>query len=183
MIKKSLVVLISIILSTSLLSLISSVDQKLTSNFILILVQIHENINLTEDIQNEDIENMRILVDTEYKPDQLATPELSKNWKSLISYEDRKYYEDLLLIKKSFQVSLPFLPQEFHPESKTYYDQINTILFGFLIVSGVVTLLVLTYLAMRFCCNKCIGPIKSSQITKSYRNLTWIFMSTYYFNF
>lgn len=141
-------------------------------------MQIHENINLIEDLsQNENIEKLRILVDSENKSDQLASPESSKNWKSLISYEDRKYYENLLLIKKSFQVSLPFLPQEFHPESKTYFDQINSILIGFLIVSGVITSLVFFYLVMRFCCNKCIGPIKSSQITKSYRNITWILMS------
>lgn len=85
-------------------------------------------------------------------------------------------YESYLDLKNSFQASLEYLPKTFHPEKDDYQQKVSLILIGFMVLAGFVLILDLIFLIMRFCCKKCVGPIKSSQVTRGYRNFTWILM-------
>jgi hypothetical protein len=105
-------------------------------------------------------------------------PESSKKWNSSVSYEERQNYESYLDLKNSFQSSLEYLPKTFHPEKNDYQQKVSLILFAFMVLAGFVLFLDLIFLIMRFCCKKCVGPIKSSQVTRGYRNFTWILMGT-----
>ncbi len=103
-------------------------------------------------------------------------PESSKKWNSSVSFEERQIYESYLELKNSFQASLEYLPKTFHPEKDDYQQKVSLILIGFMVLAGFVLFLDLIFLIMRFCCKKCVGPIKSSQVTRGYRNFTWILM-------
>ena len=202
MLKRNFLIGLAItIISSSVYSLPYSVEHIFDCKlFNLILVQAHENENSLFDnkvfgtnSENLKIKSERILLSTEntvssdtsnnnstFNPsDQVSIPESSKKWTSKVSYEERQQYESMLLLKKSFQGSLNFLPISFHPESSEYVAKVGIILEGFIAISLFVLTLIILYLIMRFGCKKFIGPIKSSQVTRSYRNLTWILMSKY----
>ena len=108
---------------------------------------------------------------------QVAIPESSKKWKSRVIYEERQEYEKMLKMKNSFQASLSFLPKSYMPESKEYLSKVSMIALVFLVLSGLFFVLIIIFLILRFCCNKCKGPVKTSQVTRAYRNITWFLMS------
>lgn len=112
---------------------------------------------------------------------QVSIPESSKKWKSLVSYEDRTVYEAMLIMKDSFQASLEVLPKSFQPEDESYIKHVAVIAIGFSVFAGIALVLIGLFLVLRFCCNKCVGPIKSSQVTRAYRNITWFLMSKFCF--
>lgn len=91
-------------------------------------------------------------------------------------------YESYLDLKNSFQASLEYLPKTFHPEKDDYQQKVSLILIGFMVLAGFVLFLDIIFLIMRFCCKKCVGPIKSSQVTRGYRNFTWILMGKKIYN-
>lgn len=115
--------------------------------------------------------------------DQVAVPESSKKWKSQVPYDERAAYEQMLKLKQSFQASLSFLPSSFQPQNSQYTVDVAKISIIFLAIGGVILLLIFIFLILRFCCKKCMGPIKASQITRTYRNFTWFVMSKFYLIF
>lgn len=108
---------------------------------------------------------------------EVAVPESSKKWVSELTYEDRVAYEGMLKMKNSFQASLEFLPKDFHPEDSQYRTQVSKISLVFIVFGAIVLLPILLFVILRFACKKCVGPIKASQVTRTYRNLTWLIMS------
>ncbi len=108
---------------------------------------------------------------------QLAVPESSKKWKSTVKYEERNEYEKLLKQKASFQISLSFLPKAYKPESADYLKTVASIILVFCVIAAFSFVLFTIFLILRFCCKKCVGPIKASQVSRAYRNVTWFLMS------
>ncbi len=86
----------------------------------------------------------------------------------------------MLELKFSLQTSLEFLPKRFEPESPDYLLEIGHIVALFVAFGGVILFLIICFLVLRFGFNKCTGPKKTSQITKGYRNITWVLMSKLY---
>jgi len=84
-------------------------------------------------------------------------------------------------LKNSFASTLTYLPQHFEPENPEYLQRVFQIMVNFFYAVGAIGFLVLVYLVLRFCCKKCVGPVKMSQITRSYRNTTWIILSNHEF--
>jgi hypothetical protein len=107
-------------------------------------------------------------------------PESSKKWTSNLSYEQRRQYENMLDMKNSFKISLYFLPPNFRPEDKNYRRDVQKVVVIFLAVATLITILILIFLILRFGFKKCLGPTKSSQVTRTYRNLTWLVLSNYF---
>jgi hypothetical protein len=76
-------------------------------------------------------------------------------------------------LKNSFKRSITSLPRTFRIEDPDYLPGIGQVALAFTIFSCIVLIFVILYVFLRFTCNKCVGPTKLSQITKSYRNITW----------
>ncbi len=98
-------------------------------------------------------------------------------WESELSEQEKISYKKMIDLKNSFASSLTYLPEYFEPENPEYLQRVFQIMINFLYAVGVIGFLVLVYLVLRFCCKKCVGPVKMSQITRSYRNATWIILS------
>src|SRR3569833_2223369 len=77
---------------------------------------------------------------------------------------------------KAFSASLKIHFNSFSPETGRYKEQIYPIAFVFLIFAGVILFLTLCYMLLRLVFKKCVGPIKASQVTKGYRNISWILL-------
>lgn len=125
--------------------------------------------------KNGNAQDLRILQTA--GNEHVAIPASSKNWNSSLTLEERNQYELMINLKSSFAVSLEFLPKTFEPESAQYLIDVGKISFGFGIIAGFVLLLVFFYLMLRFCCKKCIGPVKTSQVSKKYKKITWVLLS------
>jgi hypothetical protein len=95
---------------------------------------------------------------------------------SKLSQEERENYEKYLDQEKSFKKSLDFLSYNFEPETSKYWKSLNKIILAFFIVSIFPLLFIIFYLVVRFIFNKCHGPEKPSEISRFYRNLTWILL-------
>lgn len=85
----------------------------------------------------------------------------------------------MLVLKNSFKKSFKTLPQSFRVEDSKYITSIGQVTFAFSAFGFIILFLILIYIALRFCCKKCVGPIKINQITRTYRNITWVLMSKY----
>ena len=80
-------------------------------------------------------------------------------------------------IKESLKYSFKELPKTFRIEDRQYIDAIWQASSGFVVLAVITLCFVFLYLFLRFFSKKCIGPVKVSHITRSYRNLTWIMLS------
>ncbi len=80
-------------------------------------------------------------------------------------------------LKESFKLSIKSLPKSFRIQDDDYYQQIFVVVKGFTIMALLVLGFIIFYLFLRFFCKKCVGPVKISHITKTYRNSTWFFLS------
>jgi uncharacterized membrane protein len=137
------------------------------------ILQTDGNTNDTDAPVKPDIDSQS---NNNFDPTLIREPERSTRWKSNITLIERQKYVRMLNLKKSFTVTLTFLPPSFNPGKSTYYKQVTKIVVGFLIVSSIISLLIIFYLISRFWCKKCIGP-KKSQVKRGYRNSTWILLS------
>ena len=95
---------------------------------------------------------------------------------STLSPKERKSYEDIVDLKRSFSSTMSYIPHSFSPENDDYWAGIDTLLFVFIIISIFPTIFIIFYIFMRFVLKKCTGPKKTSQVNKMYRNLTWFIM-------
>ena len=80
----------------------------------------------------------------------------------------------MLDLKTSFTGSLSFLPTSFTPEKEDYWKNLNLIIGVFGIIAAFPFGFVVFYLIVKFVCKKCRGPEKVSQVTRVYRNISWI---------
>jgi hypothetical protein len=76
----------------------------------------------------------------------------------------------------AFGASLNLPINSFQPQNKEYQENVSGIALIFLILSGVILGLVIMFMILRLGLKKCVGPIKASQVTKAYRNITWILL-------
>ncbi len=110
----------------------------------------------------------------------VSIPESSKKWTSNLTTDERQQYESMLDMKNSFKISLTFLPKSFRPDDLQYKINIQKVIGIFLGFAIVTILLIFIFMILRFCFKKCVGPVKSSQVTIAYRNITWLIMSKDY---
>lgn len=95
-------------------------------------------------------------------------------WKSSLTEKQRLEYEEMIALKDSFAASLSFLPSAFGPEDPNYWRSLRKIVITFAAISAFPILFIIFYLVVRFILKKCRGPTKVSQVTRNYRNCTWI---------
>jgi hypothetical protein len=95
---------------------------------------------------------------------------------STLSPKERKSYEDIVDLKRSFSSTMSYIPHSFSPENDDYWAGIDTLLFVFIIIAIFPTIFIIFYIFMRFVLKKCTGPKKTSQVNKMYRNITWFIM-------
>jgi hypothetical protein len=120
----------------------------------------------------------RILQQTDEVEDSEDETEPSTDeWQSKLTEAEKISYKKMINLKNSFAASLPYLPKHFTPEDLDYIVKVFQIMINFFYFVLAIGFLVLVYLILRFCCKKCVGPVKISQITRSYRNFTWIILS------
>lgn len=96
---------------------------------------------------------------------------------SKLSFKQRKEYEQLMSLTKSFALSLKFLPQIFEPEKESYFEALNWLIKIFVFISLFPLALLLFYILMRFVFKKCRGPEKAKEITPLYKLTTWILLA------
>lgn len=83
----------------------------------------------------------------------------------------------MLRMKNSFAAQIGLPPKTFRPEDLDYLTKVARIAIAFTIASFIILALIIAFCILRFGFKKCMGPIKMSQVTRSYRNITWIVMS------
>jgi hypothetical protein len=116
----------------------------------------------------------------DYSSDSYADDaDVTSKWNSKLTEGERLSYKKMINLKNSFAASLPYLPQFFQPEDPKYLEKVFQIMINFFYFVGSIAFLILIYLVLRFCCKKCQGPTKMSQITRSYINYTWIILSKF----
>ena len=98
----------------------------------------------------------------------------SSGWNTTLSDTQRDEYKTMLDLKTSFTGSLSFLPTSFTPEKEDYWKNLNLIIGVFGIIAAFPFGFVVFYLIVKFVCKKCRGPEKVSQVTRVYRNISWI---------
>jgi hypothetical protein len=84
-------------------------------------------------------------------------------------------------LKNTFKRSIESLPRTFRIEDPDYLPGIGRVALAFTVFSGIVFVFVMLYVFIRFSCNKCVGPTKLNQITKTYRNITWFLVIISFF--
>ena len=99
----------------------------------------------------------------------------NNKYKSDLSQEDREKYESMIDLKKSFSASMD-LVQSFCPEKDNYWSSLNHVTLVFFLVSLIPIIFIIIYLLLRFVAKKFTGPRKASDITRLYRNSTWVLM-------
>ena len=99
-----------------------------------------------------------------------------KKYKSNITNEERINYEKMIDLKQSFTASLDSVSFTFTPEKQSYWNGLNHIIYVFFIISLFPIAIIIIYLLLRFLFKKCSGPTKESDITRFYRNSTWVLM-------
>ena len=125
--------------------------------------------DLKKDCPNPRISSLGILI-------SLSESESDSSYENTLSEEDRTSYEEMIQLKRSFSSTMDYIPQSFSPETETYWKQLNHLLIIFVIIAIFPLIFILFYLFMRFVLKKCAGPKKIKQVTKTYRNFTWIIM-------
>ena len=93
---------------------------------------------------------------------------------SIITNEERVNYEKMIELKQSFTASLNSVSASFTPEKQSYWDGLNHIIFVFFMLSLFPIAFIIIYLLLRFLFKKCSGPKEESDITRFYRNSTWV---------
>ena len=106
----------------------------------------------------------------------LAESDEGYNYESKLSEEERKPYQEIVYLKRSFSSTMSYIPQSFTPEKEEYWDGLNHLMLIFIIIAIFPTIFIIFYIIVRFICKKCTGPQKISQVNKLYRNLTWAIM-------
>lgn len=124
--------------------------------------------DLKKDCPNPPISSLGILVS--------LTETEDSTYENTLSPEERKAYEDIIDLKRSFSSTMSYIPQSFAPEKEEYWEKLEYLLVIFIIIAAFPAAFIIFYLFMRFVLHKCTGPKKIKQVTKMYRNMTWFIM-------
>ena len=124
--------------------------------------------DLKEDCPNPPISSLGILVS--------LTETEDSTYENTLSPEERKAYEDIIDLKRSFSSTMSYIPQSFAPEKEEYWEKLEYLLVIFIIIAAFPAAFIIFYLFVRFVLHKCTGPKKIKQVTKMYRNMTWFIM-------
>ena len=124
--------------------------------------------DLKKDCPNPPISSLGILVS--------LTETEDSTYENTLSPEERKSYEDIIDLKRSFSSTMSYIPQSFAPEKEEYWEKLEYLLVIFIIIAAFPAAFIIFYLFMRFVLHKCTGPKKIKQVTKMYRNMTWFIM-------
>ena len=122
--------------------------------------------DLKKDCPNPKISSLGILISLSESEDS--------SYENTLTKEERTPYEEKVALKRSFSSTMSYIPQSFSPEKETYWKDLNSLLIVFTIIAIFPTVFIIFYLVMRFYFKKCAGPKKLKQVTKFYRNSTWI---------
>jgi hypothetical protein len=124
--------------------------------------------DLKKDCPNPPISSLGILVS--------LTETEDSTYENTLSPEERKAYEDIIDLKRSFSSTMSYIPQSFAPEKEQYWEKLEYLLVIFIIIAAFPAAFIIFYLFVRFVLHKCTGPKKIKQVTKMYRNMTWFIM-------
>ena len=124
--------------------------------------------DLKKDCPNPKISSLGILISLSESEDS--------SYENTLTKEERTPYEEKVVLKRSFSSTMSYIPQSFSPEKEKYWKDLNSLLIVFTIIAIFPTVFIIFYLVMRFYFKKCAGPKKLKQVTKIYRNSTWIVM-------
>ena len=124
--------------------------------------------DLKKDCPNPPISSLGILVS--------LTETEDSTYENTLSPEERKAYEDIIDLKRSFSSTMSYIPQSFAPEKEEYWEKLEYLLVIFIIIAAFPAAFIIFYLFVRFVLHKCTGPKKIKQVTKMYRNMTWFIM-------
>ena len=124
--------------------------------------------DLKKDCPNPPISSLGILVS--------LTETEDSTYENTLSPEERKAYEDIIDLKRSFSSTMSYIPQSFAPEKEEYWEKLEYLLVIFIIITAFPAAFIIFYLFVRFVLHKCTGPKKIKQVTKMYRNMTWFIM-------
>ena len=124
--------------------------------------------DLKADCPNPPISSLGILVS--------LTETEDSTYENTLSPEERKAYEDIIDLKRSFSSTMSYIPQSFAPEKEEYWEKLEYLLVIFIIIAAFPAAFIIFYLFVRFVLHKCTGPKKIKQVTKMYRNMTWFIM-------
>ena len=124
--------------------------------------------DLKKDCPNPPISSLGILVS--------LTETEDSTYENTLSPEERKAYEDIVDLKRSFSSTMSYIPQSFAPEKEEYWEKLEYLLVIFIIIAAFPAAFIIFYLFVRFDLHKCTGPKKIKQVTKMYRNMTWFIM-------
>ena len=124
--------------------------------------------DLKKDCPNPPISSLGILVS--------LTETEDSTYENTLSPEERKAYEDIIDLKRSFSSTMSYIPQSFAPEKEEYWEKLEYLLVIFIIIAAFPAVFIIFYLFVRFVLHKCTGPKKIKQVTKMYRNMTWFIM-------
>ena len=124
--------------------------------------------DLKKDCPNPRISSLGILISLSESEDS--------SYENTLTKEERTPYEEKVVLKRSFSSTMSYIPQSFSPEKEKYWKDLNSLLVIFTIIAIFPTVFIIFYFVMRFCFKKCAGPKKIKQVTKMYRNSTWIVM-------
>jgi len=106
----------------------------------------------------------------------LAESDEGYNYESRLSEEEKKPYQEIVYLKRSFSSTMSYIPQSFTPEKEEYWDGLNYLMLIFIIIAIFPIIFIIFYIIVRFIFKKCTGPQKISQVNKLYRNMTWAIM-------
>ena len=140
--------------------------------FIIILININTIISKNLRCPNN------LLINIGFKStDGLSFITINENkYKSSLTKEEREGYEEMIDLKRSFSTSIDKVYDTFSPEKEGYWKGLNSITFLFFTFSLVLILVIIIYLVLRFVFKKCTGPSKATDITRCYRNTSWVIM-------
>ena len=124
--------------------------------------------DLKNDCPNPKISSLGILISLSELEDT--------SYESTLTKEERTPYEEKVVLKRSFASTMSYIPQSFSPEKEKYWKDLNSLLVVFTIIAIFPTVFIIFYFVMRFHFKKCAGPKKIKQVTKFYRNSTWVIM-------
>ena len=124
--------------------------------------------DLKKDCPNPRISSLGILISLSESEDS--------SYENTLTKEERTPYEEKVVLKRSFASTMSYIPQSFSPEKEKYWKDLNYLLVVFTIIAIFPTVFIIFYFVMRFHFKKCAGPKKIKQVTKFYRNSTWVVM-------
>ena len=127
--------------------------------------------DLNRDCPNPKISSFGILIS--------LTEGAESTYESSLSPEERNAYEEIIKLKRSFSTTMSYIPQNFTPEKPKYWEELDYLVIVFIIIAFIPLIVICIYLILRFVCKKCAGPKKLKQVTKIYRNITWLIMISF----